>query len=145
LHVPLSSESSSRRSRALTAFLCVPLVAAATWYLLVLVYLLIANGRLRLRTDVMAMAIGAVILGIPVAALLTVTLAVPAYLVVRRTVGVTAGSAVAGGAGIGLAAALVTWSLSGETSLISPLRGLLIGTVSGAAWWRLAAWDDGTR
>src|SRR5262245_48532252 len=78
-------DSRSRRRREWRAFAVVPLAAAGAWYVLTLADLAIVNGGLRLRTDFMAMGIGAVLVGLPVATAATILLSMPAYLVLRRT------------------------------------------------------------
>jgi hypothetical protein len=124
--------------RELLAFAIVPFVATAIWYVLMLLVLLVVNGRLRLMTDVAAMALGGVIVGLPMAALLTAVLAIPSYFIVRATVGVTFVSVIVGGALIGLVGSAVLWMWVHEWSFISPWRAVVIGVDSGAAWWRIS-------
>ena len=47
------------------------------------------------------MALGAMIVGLPTAVAITLILAIPVYLLIRRTVGITLARVVAGGGGIG--------------------------------------------
>jgi hypothetical protein len=127
-----------RRSREWTAFLIVPLAATLSWYVAILVVLAIGNGRLRWRTDVLAMALGAMIVGLPTSTIVTLVLAVPAYWVARRTVGVSLVSAAIAGGTIGLGAALAFWMLAREWTALSPVRGLLIGVATATVWWYAA-------
>jgi hypothetical protein len=137
-----STRSASRWPAEITAFFVVPFVATSTWYLLMLCALALVNGRLRWRTDVLAMALGAVIVGLPTAIAITLVLAVPMYLLVRWTGRVSLQKAVAGGATIGLCAALLFWGLAREWTALSPLRGVLIGVTSAVAWWYAAGKPD---
>jgi len=79
----------SRDARDVLAFLWMPAVATATWYVLSLLFVLIANGGLSFRRDVFTLAVGGALIGLPVATVVTLVLAVPMYLLVRLTVGVT--------------------------------------------------------
>ena len=126
------------RRRELRAFLVVPFVAALTWYVLILAVLAFVNGRLRLRTDVMAMAIGAGLLGLPVAAAITLTLAIPAYLAIRSTTGMSLTTALIAGGVVGLVPVLFFSTVANESTLISPFRGVLIGLTAAWAWWHAA-------
>jgi hypothetical protein len=128
----------SRRSSELTAFLIVPFVATISWYVLMLCALAVGNGRLRWRTDVLAMALGAMIVGLPAAVAITLILAIPVYLLIRRTVGITLARVLAGGGGIGLCAALAFWMLAREWTVLSPVRGVLIGVTTAVGWWYVA-------
>lgn len=120
----------SRRS-----FLLVPFVATGTWYVFMLGALALWNGQLRWKTDVLAMGLGAAVVGLPTAVAITVVLAVPGYLLVRRVREVTVASAVVGGGLIGFASWYIFWALTGESTALSPVRGPLIGMLTGAAWW----------
>ena len=122
--------------RELKAFIIVPFVATAVWYVLMLVFLLHANGRLRLSTDVAAMAVGGVLLGLPAAALITVVVAIPGYFLVRSKVGLSLATATIAGVFIGLSASAGFWIWARETTFLSPLRGAIIGAASAAAWWQ---------
>jgi hypothetical protein len=117
------------------SFALVPLVAAGAWYVLMLGTLLIVNGRLRWRTDVMAMAIGAVVLGLPTAIAVTAILVLPGYLVLRQLRAVSFAATITAGAVIGLAAWLVISAPSGDSTILSPVRGPLIGVITAVAWW----------
>ena len=128
----------SQRSSELTAFLIVPFVATISWYVLMLCALAVGNGRLRWRTDVLAMALGAMIVGLPTAVAITLVLAIPVYLLIRRTVGITLARAVTGGGSIGLCAALAFWMLAREWTVVSPVRGVLIGVTTAIVWWCVA-------
>src|SRR3954465_10589359 len=85
----------NRHARELKAFAVVPFIATAVWYVLMLTVLLYANGRLRVTTDVGAMAIGGAILGLPIASLITLVFAMPGYFLIRHTIGVSVASATA--------------------------------------------------
>jgi hypothetical protein len=128
--------------RSWRSFWAVPLVAAAAWYVLMLIALLAVNGRLRWRTDVLAMALGAVLLGLPTAGVITVALAIPAYLIARRVGQITASIAVAAGAIIGLAVWVLVAGTTGESTVLSPLRASLIGMVSAGVWWYTGGRDE---
>jgi uncharacterized BrkB/YihY/UPF0761 family membrane protein len=122
------------------AFLVVPFVAIGVWYLLTLVHLAIINGRLRARTDLLAMAIGAVTVGLVVAILVTLLLAFPLYRLVRRLSVVRLRTALSGGAAIGALLTAVSLILDGETRslLFGPDIAVLGGVVSAAVWWHVA-------
>jgi len=128
----------SRRSSELTAFLIVPLIAAMAWYVLMLCTLAVVNGRLRWRTDVMAMAIGAIIVGLPAAIGITLVVALPVYVVVRSTIGITFARAALGGGLVGLGVALFFETWTRESTVLSPLRAVLIGVTAAVAWWYVA-------
>jgi uncharacterized membrane protein YkvI len=117
------------------AFLLVPFIATGIWYVFMLGALVVGNGRLRWKTDVLAMGLGAVIVGFPTALVITVVLAVPSYLFVRQVRAVTIASAVVGGALIGSVSWIVFWALTGELTALSPLRAPLIGMLTAVAWW----------
>jgi hypothetical protein len=125
----------SPHAREWKAFVAVPLFATLAWYLLMLGTLVIANGRLRFRTDVVAMAIGAVLIALPVMIVVTAALAVPTYLLLRRTIGITIGGTMAAGGIIGFAIGLAVWTLTDEHTMLSPSRGMLIGVAAAAGWW----------
>lgn len=135
----------SPRSRVLLAFLIAPLVASSAWYVLMLGALAIANGRLRWTTDVLAMAIGAVILGVPVAAAITLVPALPLYLLVRSTGNVSLWTAAVSGGTIGLSVAWLFWMLAHEWTVLSPVRGVLIGVATAVAWWYTARQNTSAR
>ena len=123
--------------RDVKAFFWVPLVAAGAWYLLMLARLLVADGWRSLGTDVVAMGAGGILIGLPVALLITLLLGGPAYWLARRTVGVSLASAIAGGAMVGLISALGYWLWAGDWMALSPVRGPMIGAASAAVWWCL--------
>ena len=126
--------NSARNSNEWHAFALVPFVAAGSWYVLKLVELAVVNGRLRLTTDVLAIGIGTLVLGAPVALVLTVVLALPAYLTVRRLNSVGLLSACVGGLLVGGAASAVARALD-DPSLMPVWLGLAVGLVSGFSWW----------
>lgn len=77
--------------------------------------------------------------GVPVAAAVTLVLGVPAYFLVRTTIGVNVVSTVGSGVLIGLVVSVVFAGIV-PTALISRLpTGLVIGGISGAVWWLLAS------
>src|SRR5687767_7275925 len=135
---PTRRRRESRRSSELTAFLIVPLIATMAWYVLMLCTLAVVNGRLRLRTDVMAMAIGAIIVGLPAAIGITIVVAMPVYAVVRSTIGITLARAAVGGGLVGLCVALFFETWTRESTILSPIRAVLIGVTTGVAWWYVA-------
>lgn len=116
------------------SFFLVPFVATAIWYLVMLGALAVGNGRLRWKPDVLAMALGAVVIGFPTAVAITLVFAVPAYLLVRRVREVTLASAVIGGGLIGVASWVLYWALTGESDALSPVRAPLIGMLTGGVW-----------
>ena len=128
----------SRWSSELRAFFIVPFVATIAWYVLMLCALAMGNGRLRLRTDVFAMALGAMIVGFPTAVAITLVLAIPVYLLVRATVGISLTTAAAGGGSVGFCAALLFWMFDREWTVLSPVRGVLIGVTAAVGWWYVA-------
>jgi hypothetical protein len=136
--LPPRRRRESRRSSELAAFLIVPLIATMAWYVLMLCTLAVVNGRLRLRTDVMAMAIGAVIVGLPAAIGITIVVALPVYALVRSTIGITFARAAFGGGLVGLCVALFFEMWTRESTVLSPLRAVLIGITAAVAWWYVA-------
>lgn len=120
------------------AFLAVPFIATVAWYVVTLIYVGAANGRIRLMTDVVALAIGAVMVTLPAMIIVTTMLAAPIYWLVRRTLGVTLLSALSGGAIIGAGTAMLFTGLTHDSSVLSPTHGMAIGLVTALAWWRLA-------
>jgi hypothetical protein len=125
------------------SFLFVPVVATATWYVLMLATLAAVNGRLRWRTDVLAMGLGAIIVGLPAAAVMTLVVAIPAYALVRRRWRVTLATATVAGGIIGLGAGLIFAAITDERTALSPVRGLIIGLVAASAWWYAAERREG--
>ena len=135
---PTRRRREPRLSSELTAFLIVPLIATMVWYVLILCTLAVVNGRLRWRTDVMAMAIGAIILGLPAAIGITIVVAMPVYAVVRSTIGITFARAALLGGFVGLCVALFFETWTRESTILSPLRAVLIGVTAAVAWWYVA-------
>jgi hypothetical protein len=121
-----------------------PFIATGVWYLVTLASLAVMNGRLRATTDVLAMAFGAVTLGLVIAALATFGLAFPLYCIARRLSRVGLGTALGGGVLIGAFLMLTAWILEGRlwSGLFSPVHGILGGAVTAAAWWHLAGRPD---
>jgi hypothetical protein len=117
------------------SFVLVPFVATLTWYVLILAALGVGNGQLRWAPDILAMGIGAVVYGLPVAVIVTMAAAVPGYLLVGRMRHVMLPLALAAGALIGFASWALFWSLTGESTVLSPMRGPAIGVATAAAWW----------
>ena len=126
------------------AFVAAPFIASGVWYLVTLASLAVMNGRLRATTDVLAMAIGAVTLGLVIAALATFFLAFPLYCIARRLSRVSLGNALGGGVLIGTFLTLTVGILEGRlwSGLFSPVHGILGGAVTAAAWWHLAGKPD---
>jgi len=123
------------------AFLWIPAVATATWYVLSLLFLLIGNGGLSFRRDILTLAVGGVLVGLPVATIVTLVLALPLYFVVRLTVGVSRASTVVGGAMVGLLAVVLPAMLDRRFPALLVLLAILIGAASGAIWWRMTERD----
>ena len=136
--------------RGCRAFLFTPFVSTTTWYLMLLLRMRIADGRVK-EGHAAAYGLGALIIGLPVSLLATLFLAAPAYRVLGNLGRLTAGAALAGGGLIGIAVSLVFWLLEGgQQSWAMPFwQGATIGIVSAACWWgwRGVLWrvDGGTR
>jgi hypothetical protein len=137
---PSRNRFDSRQGKERRAFFIVPFVAAGMWYLVTLATLAVFNGRLRVRTDVLAMAIGAVTIGLVVAVLATLVLAVPLYWIVRHVSVVGLPSALAGGLAIGTLPTVIAWMLEDRlwTAFFSPAHGVACGLASAVVWWYLA-------
>ena len=121
-----------------SAFFAVPFIATVAWYAVTLIYVGAVNGRIRLMTDVVAFAIGAVMVTLPAMIIVTIMFAAPIYWLVRRTLGVTLLSALAGGAIIGAGTTMFFTGLTHDSSVLSPTHGIAIGLVTALAWWQLA-------
>jgi hypothetical protein len=122
------------------AFLLVPFVASGTWYLVTLMTLAVGNGRIRLGPDVVAMALGAVTIGLCVAAVATLLVAVPLYWIVRRVASVRLRTALVVGVSVGILLTGAFWRWEGSlwAALFSPAHGILGGLGTAAVWWHLA-------
>ena len=120
------------------AFGNVPFVAAGVWWLYTLGQIWLMNGRLRIRTDVLAFAFGAFTIGLFVAAALTLALAMPTYLVLEAKGHVSMASALVTGVAIGTAVGLAYWLWRAEDGLLSPAKGAIVGLASSSYWWRVA-------
>lgn len=127
------------RRREPWAFVAVPFVATFVWYLVTLLHLAFFNGRIRWGPDVFAMAIGAVIVGLPISGVTTVLLALPLWWAVRRSVGVSFVTTTLAGVGIGLLLAGIAAVVTREWSLLfSPAHGVGAGLAASTSWWYLA-------
>lgn len=125
------------------AFVLTPFVATGAWYLSILGALALANGQLRWKPDVLAIGLGAVVYGLPTAAVITVAVAVPGFLIISRMRRVTLWLTLAAGAVIGYATWIVFWSLTGESTVLSPVRAPLTGMVAAATWWWMGGKQPG--
>jgi len=135
---PRSLTSRTSPYRTVLAFLLAPIVAAGAWYLLRLAHLGFANGGLHWRTDVVALLLGALLVGIPLAGVVTWVAGAPAYLALRRLGWLRAPVVVAAGAVLGLVASgLVLWR-TGDLSLLHPFVAVIVGIVTAACWWWMA-------
>ena len=134
------NRAAARNRLEYRAFLAVPFVASGVWYLLTLVNLAAMNGRLRARTDVLAMAIGAVTVGLVVAMVATLVVAVPLYWIVRRVASVRLRAALGVGISVGILLTGVFWMLEGRlwSALFTPVHGILGGLVTATVWWHVA-------
>lgn len=132
--------SSLRHRRERLAFIAVPFIASGVWYVVTLTVLAVVNGRLRARTDVLAMGLGAVTIGVVVAAVATLLLAVPLYWIARRAGDVRLRTALGGGVFVGVLLTVVAWMLEERlwSVLFSPLHGMVGGVATAAAWWHMA-------
>lgn len=120
----------------LKALVWTPFVATGVWYLLTLARLWIMNGCLRLGPDVMAFGCGALILGLPLAALVTLFVAAPLYRVLDNMDRL--GPLVAAGAGgaIGAAVSVTLGLITGDPTMLPVWQAAVIGCVSAGVWWR---------
>jgi hypothetical protein len=126
-------------SRYVNAFVATPLVAIGVWYGFTLIALAIVNGGLRFRTDIVAMAIGAVTVGLAVAVAAT-ALALLLFDIVRRFGVVSLRSALTGGVIVGIALTTVAWALGAEwwSAAFTPVHGVGGGPLTAAVWWHMA-------
>lgn len=121
--------------RTVLAFLLAPIVAAGVGYLLRLAHLGIANGGLRWRADVAALLMGALLFGVPLAAVVTWVAGAPAYLALRRLGWLRFEVVLGTGVLLGLVAAeIVVWRTH-DPSLLPPLVATVTGAVTASFWW----------
>ena len=97
----------------------------------------VVNGRIRLRTDVLAFAIGALTLGLLTATAATLALALPVFILLDVRARVTMASTLGAGAAIGAAVGIVFWIWTSESLLLGPVKGALVGLMTSACWWWL--------
>jgi hypothetical protein len=83
------------------AFFITPFIAAGTWYVYVLGLILVSDGHLDWRPDVLGLLHGAATFGLVVAAALTYVVALPCYALARATVGISGLTARTTGTAIG--------------------------------------------
>jgi hypothetical protein len=121
--------------RTVLAFLIAPIVSAGVWYVLRLVHLAVANGELRWRADVLALLVGAVLFGIPLAAIVTWVAGAPVYLVLSRLGWLRFQVVLAAGAGLGLVTAVALAWHTGDRSLLHPVLAAVVGTATAGIWW----------
>lgn len=133
----LSRTPPHRRSpyRTVLAFLIAPIVSAGVWYVLRLGLLAVANGTLHWRADVVALLVGAVLFGIPVAAVVTWVLGAPAYLALRRLGWLRLKVVLAAGAVLGLVTAALVAARTEDSSLLHPVLAAVVGTAGAGFWW----------
>lgn len=121
--------------RTVLAFLTAPIAGAGIWYLLRLVHLAVANGGLRWRSDVVALLVGAVLFGIPLAAVVTWLAGAPVYLALRRLGWLRFKVVLAGGGVLGLVTAALVAGRTGDPSLLHPVLAAVVGTATAGVWW----------
>lgn len=133
----LSRTPSHRRSpyRTVLAFLIAPIVSAGVWYVLRLGLLAVAHGTLHWRADVVALLVGAVLFGIPLAAVVTWVLGAPAYLALRRLGWLRLKVVLAAGAVLGLVTAGLVAARTEDSSLLHPVLAAVVGTAGAGFWW----------
>lgn len=121
--------------RTVLAFLLAPIAGAGIWYLLRLAHLAVANGGLRWRTDVLALLVGAVLFGIPLAAVVTWLGGAPAYLALRWLGWLRFNVVLGGGTVLGLLTAALVAGRTGDPSLLHPVLAAVVGTATAGCWW----------
>lgn len=120
----------------LKALVWTPFVATGVWYLLSLGRLWAMNGRLRLGPDVMAFGCGALILGLPLAALVTLFVAAPLYRVLDKTNRLGPLLAVGAGGVIGVVVSVTLGRITDDPTMLPAWQAAVIGCVSAGVWWR---------
>lgn|GEM_PF-7011157 len=126
----------SSPSRTVLAFLTAPFAAALIWYVLHAATLAVANGGLRWRSDVLALLGGSVLVGVPVAAVVTWVGGAPVYLALRWLGWLRLWAVLVAGALLGLAAAVMLLGLAEDwTHLYLALAAVVGGCTAGFWWW----------
>jgi hypothetical protein len=122
------------------AFVSVPLIATLLWYFVTLLHLAFLNGRIRWGPDIVAMAIGAVVWGFPIACAATLFAAMPLHVFLRRADPLSFTTTALSGIGIGLCLAVAVAAVTGElwSSLFSPTHGIVVGFLAAVGWSYLA-------
>jgi len=120
-------------ARERNAFAATPFVASLLWFMYTASLLLITDG-LDLR-GTFQFLIGACTLGLLVGFALTYIAALPVYLILRATLGVTGLIARSAGTAIG---ALVGVTLASGGGYPGPIAGGVLGWAIAAVWWKIA-------
>jgi hypothetical protein len=138
LHPRDAHGPTSRRERL--AFVSVPFIATLLWYFVTLLHLAFLNGRIRWGPDIVAMALGGVVWGFPIACAATVFAAVPLHSILRRSGALSFTTTALSGIGIGLCLTVAVAAVTGElwSALFSPTHGIVVGFLTAAGWSYLA-------
>ena len=125
-------------TRPIRGFLAAPFVAS-TIYPVIWKYHLVngPRGHIGLLNDLWVI-IFVTGFGLPFAVAATVLLAVPAYLVIRRTIGVSLATAAGSGVAIGLCVSGCFAALTHDWSAVPPIAATVIGVLTALVWWRIA-------
>jgi hypothetical protein len=144
LTVPFTGRVADVRRRERTAFVAVPFVASAAWYVLTLATITVVDGHLQLGADVFGLAVGAFTLGLLIATAATILFAVPMYLCADRRGSVRLPTALIAGTAVGTLFTVAGWLAEGRlwSSLFTPVHGLIGGMATAFAWWHLAGRPD---
>lgn len=118
--------------------------ALGLWFALMFTHAFVLRGPLDAGALVPYLIMGGVLFGAPVVSSLLVLVALPAWLLLRRTVGVTLGRALLAGGACGLLARHVVGRLWGEPELLFvPIPVVLLAGIGTAwVWWRTWSGPD---
>lgn len=127
------------RSRSTVHALLVAAPAAlGLWMALLYVHTFLVHGPITAGRTVPYLLMGGVLFGTPVIAVVLVFVALPGWLILRRTIGVTLGRALFAGAVCGVLARVAGERLWGEpeASFLPLPVVLLAGMGTAWVWWR---------
>lgn len=129
-------------SREFRAFLATPFVATALWCGAMFLTLAAIDGVAAAVRDIPTLLVGALIGGLPVAALVTVLLAGPAYAFHAVRGSITRRTAFLNGALVGAVTLFLVGGFPRDLRYVGAVVGAGIGLVCAEVWWRIARAGD---
>lgn len=136
------SRPSLSSSRTVLAFLIAPFAAAAIWYVLHTATLAVSNGGLRWRTDVLGLLGGSILVGVPMAAVVTWVGGAPVYLVLRWLGWLRLWLVVVAGALLGFLAVGLVLGVSEDGSALYLALATSVGACTAGFWWWVAQFQE---